>query len=256
MKPALFVGGMYPFRALSLLRRTPRLWRNIWIPLVVNAVVGVTVYVGLLLAGLRGIDAFVAWLPAWAAFLGVLLRVLLIIMLLIAVGFLLLQFGVVLGSPWYSRLSEQIEQMMAGEVPLIGESGVAGWGREIGRALSFEIKKLLLMAVVGLPLLLLNFVPVAGPVLASAGGIVLATVIVCLDFFDPTLERRRLSFRAKLAVIRRSLPASAGFGLVCLGLVSIPLLNLLAIPLCVAAGTLFFCDYVRPDLEKPIKKRP
>ena len=54
--------------------------------------------------------------------------------------------------------------------------------------------------------------------------------------------------RARLGLIRRSLPASAGFGLVCLGLISIPLVNLLAIPLCVTAGTLFFCDQIWPDL--------
>jgi CysZ protein len=32
-------------------------------------------------------------------------------------------------------------------------------------------------------------------------------------------------------------------------LVSIPLLNLLAVPLCVAAGTLFCCDRVLPQLS-------
>jgi CysZ protein len=38
------------------------------------------------------------------------------------------------------------------------------------------------------------------------------------------------------------LPATAGFGLVCLGLVSIPFFNLFAVPLCITAGTLFYCD--------------
>jgi CysZ protein len=76
-------------------------------------------------------------------------------------------------------------------------------------------------------------------------------VIACLDFFDPALERRRLAFRRKLGVIRRGLPASAGFGLVCFGLVSVPLVNLLAIPLCITAGTLFFVERLRglPELS-------
>ena len=51
-------------------------------------------------------------------------------------------------------------------------------------------------------------------------------------------------------MIRRSLPASAGFGLACLGLVSIPFVNLLSIPLCVAAGTLFFCDRIEQGTHK------
>jgi len=36
-----------------------------------------------------------------------------------------------------------------------------------------------------------------------------------------------------------------------LGLVSIPLLNLLAIPLCMTAGTLFFCDRIWPARFAP-----
>jgi CysZ protein len=78
--------------------------------------------------------------------------------------------------------------------------------------------------------------------LGTAAGIVIGVTISCLDFFDPPLERRRLSFRAKLGYIRHHLPASAGFGLICLGLVSVPFLNLLAVPVCITAGTLFFCE--------------
>jgi CysZ protein len=248
-KPAgtLWAGATYPLRALAVLTRTPRLWRYVLIPLLVNVLVGATLYIGLLVAGWRGIDALVAGLPEWAAFLGVLLRVLLVIGLLIAVGFLLLQFGVVLGAPWYSQLSEQLELMLTGQAAP-GSSGVIAFTRDIGRALLFEVQKLLLLVVVGLPLLLLNVVPLLGTVLAGAGGIVLGAVIVCLDVLDPPLERRRLRFREKLSVVRRSLPASASFGFMCLGLVSIPLLNLLAIPLCVTAGTLFFCERIRDEL--------
>jgi CysZ protein len=75
--------------------------------------------------------------------------------------------------------------------------------------------------------------------------------LLCLDMFDAPLERRRLGFRQKLALVRRCFPASASFGLVCLGLVGIPFMNLLAIPLCVTAGTLFFCDRMLPPSAEP-----
>jgi CysZ protein len=113
------------------------------------------------------------------------------------------------------------------------------------------LKKLVLIVGVGLPLLLLNLVPGIGTIIATVGSITLAATIVCLDFLDAALERRRLRFREKLGLIFRSLPASGSFSLVCLGLVSIPLLNLLTIPLCVASGTLFFCDRIYPKLPKP-----
>jgi CysZ protein len=237
-------GALYPLYAAAVLARAPRLWRYVLIPMLVNLLVGVTLYAGLLFAGLRAIDGLVAGLPAWAAALGALLRLLLILGLLIATGFVLVRFGVVLGSPWYTKLSAELELLRGGQPLPEQGAGLSTALRDLGRALAFELRKLLLVVLIGGLLLLLNLIPLAGQLLATAGWIALGATITCLDFFDYPLERRLLSFRAKLGVIRRSLPASAGFGLVCLALVSIPFVNLLSIPLCVAAGTLFYCDRI------------
>ncbi len=244
-------GALYPLNAAAVLARAPRLWRYVLIPMLVNMLVGATLYAGLLFAGLSAIDGLIAGLPAWAAVLGALLRVLLIVGLLIATGFVLVRFGVVLGSPWYTRLSAELELLRGGQPLPEQTAGLSAALRDLGRALAFELRKLLLVVVIGALLLLLNLIPVAGQVLTTVGWIALGATITCLDFFDYPLERRLLSFRAKLGVIRRSLPASAGFGLVCLALVSIPFVNLLSIPLCVAAGTLFFCDRVAPLIAQP-----
>ncbi|MBD1871641.1 EI24 domain-containing protein [Cyanobacteria bacterium FACHB-471] len=243
----LFAGATYPFRAFSLLGKTPKLRGYVLVPILVNLIVGGTLYAGLLFAGFQGIDAAIQNLPTWAAFLDVVLRVLLTILLFLLTGFVLLQFGVLLGSPWYGKLSEELEQLRTGHT-VTPPGGVGGIFVEIWRAIAFELKKLALTAAIALPLLLLNFAPGVGTVVATVGGIALAATIVCLDFLDPALERRRFRFRTKLSIVARNFPASASFGLVCLGLVSIPLINLLAIPLCVTAGTLFFCDRVLPGL--------
>jgi CysZ protein len=224
-------------RAFGLLAGTPRLWRYVFVPIALNLVVGVIVYAGLLFVGLRAIDDLVAGFAA-PAVLALLLRVALVIVLLVATGFVVVRFGVVLGSPWYGRLSEEIERMRRGSAPPADRN----LARDLGRALAFEAKKLLLVVGVGLPLLLLNVVPGLGSAVAAAGGLALGATIACLDFFDPPLERRQLSFRAKLGYARRALPGSAGFGLTCAAMLSVPFLNLLLVPLCIAAGTLFFCD--------------
>jgi CysZ protein len=238
-----FVSGLaYPLRALAVLASRPGLWSYVLIPILVNIVVGATIYAGLLLVGLRAIDSFVAGLSNWAAVLSVLLRVLLIVGLLLGTGFVLVRLGVVLGAPWYSKLSNQLELLQSGQPLPEDSSGLNAELRDLSRALAFELKKLLLILTIGLGLLLLNLIPVVGQALAIVGGVALGATITCLDFFDYPLERRRLGFRQKLGLIRHSMPASAGFGLGCFWLVSIPFVNLLSIPLCVAAGTLFFCE--------------
>lgn len=261
----LLTGATYPFRVLAVLRGTPHLRGYVAIPILVNFVIGVILYGGLLFFGWESVDylsvslshwldSLIANLPAWLGFLdyliigiGWLLRLLLVVALFLLTGFLLAQFGVLLGAPWYGQLSEQLEKQRTGQVSIV-EVGIV---RDIGRAILYELKKLVLAVGVALPLLLLNLVPGIGTLAATVGGIILAATFVCLDFLDAPLERRRLRFREKLRILFRSLPASASFGLVCLGLVSIPLLNLVTVPLCVASGTLFFCDRIWPNLPTP-----
>lgn len=256
----LISGATYPFRVLAVFWQNPRMWKYVAVPILVNLIVGIIFYAGLLFFGWETVEALLLrlsnWLdslivnlPTWLSFLkftivglGFFLHFLLVSVLLLITGFVFVQFGVFLGMPWYGQLSEQLEKLRLGELPKI-EGNII---QEVSRALLFEVKKLLLIVSVGIGLLFLNFIPGVGTLIASVTGISLAALIVCLDFLDAPLERRRLGFREKLSMIFRSLPASASFSLVCLGLVSIPLLNLLTIPLCVASGTLFFCDRIAP----------
>lgn len=249
-------GATYPLRALVTFIQNPRLIKYIVIPILVNIVVAIALYSGLLYFGWQIVDSIqgdvTTWLnqlitslPPWLSFLSygasgiiAILRLTLVIVLLIATGFLLTQFGVLLGAPWYGQLSEQLEKHRTGKVELIELNLLS----DLGRAVLYELKKLVLIALVGIPLLLVNFFPGVGTVISSIGSLILATTIVCLDFLDSCLERRRLQFRQKLKTVFKTLPASASFGLVCLGLISIPFVNLVTIPLCVASGTLFICD--------------
>lgn len=283
---SFFAGATYPFRALHLFARTPALRGYVIAPILINLVLGATLYAGLLTAGLHAIDAIgsslpgltshwstlaagwatslPAWLTHWPAWLANgtlallgwlawvvegLVRLGLGLLLLLAIGFVFLQFGVLLGAPWYGKLSEEIETARTGRLQTI-EVGLVP---EIGRAVAYELKKLTLTLVLTVGLLLLNLLPGLGTVAAGTLWIAWTASIVCMDFLDAAVERRRPRFRRKLGLVWGNLPATAGFGLVCLGLVSIPLINLLAIPVCVAAGTLFFCDRLLPALqvEKP-----
>lgn len=254
--PGVLIGFTYPLRALRLFQKHKSLRPYVLIPLVINVLLGIALYSSGVWWGLQLVNRWtlrlIDWLePAWldtaVQVLAPIIQGVLILLLFVILGFVLLQFGGILGAPFYGQLSEKIEILRAGKVDT-PES--MGWGTifiDIWRALMFEVKKLLLLAFIGLPLLLANFVPAFGTLAATIGGITLASLLVSLDMFDAPLERRRLKFRQKLGIVFRALPASGSFALTCFFLVSIPLMNLLAIPLCVSAGTLFFCDRILPS---------
>lgn len=237
----LLAGISYPLRALALLNRTPRLWRFVIVPIVVNVVVAAALYLGVyavLLQQLRARLADSALGEALVVAIGALLAVL----LAIGVGFMLVRFGVVLGAPWYGQLSEELERLLTPRTAPPEGLTAGAVAYEIWRALQFEAKKLALFLAIWLPSLLLLLVPGFGGILYMALGIILGALISCLDFFDGPQERRRFGFRRKLATIRRTMPASLSFGVVAAALVAIPLVNLLAIPLCVTAGNIFVIE--------------
>ncbi|MGB8700873.1 MAG: EI24 domain-containing protein [Thermosynechococcaceae cyanobacterium] len=256
----LIAGGTYPFRALLLFGRKPIFLTYLFFPLLLNIGLGIGLYWSIFRPSWQWINGelkdfsaqLVQWvsaLPPWLGFLdevgvglGWVFRLILSIGLFLVIGVLLAQFGTLLGAPWYGKLSEKIEQLKTNQLTVI-EVGVV---QDILRALQFELKKLGLLATVGGICLLANGLPGVGSIVGTVGGIALGTTLVCLDFLDSPLERRRLAFRQKLGLILGTLPATASFGLSCLFLVSIPLLNLVTIPICVAAGTLFFCDRIWP----------
>ncbi|HEY9617136.1 MAG TPA: EI24 domain-containing protein [Microcoleaceae cyanobacterium] len=275
--PISFVAGaLYPLRVLSLLQQAPQLWAGIVVPILVNVVVGIILYASLLIPGWRAIaqgtasipiwlatqiarspewlSRWLTWIPSVATVFDELLQGLLALLLLVMTGFLLVQFGAILGAPWYGMVAEQIEKERLGELPVMGSPSLGRIVHDIWRAIAFQLKKLLLLVVIGIPLLLLNFFPPIGNVIASVGSVALAALMVVLDFIDPPLERRRLRFRTKIGMLIRTIPASVSFALVCLGLMSIPFLNLIMVPVCVMAGTLFSCDRILPKLKPTLTK--
>lgn len=249
-------GIFYPFLGVKMLWQNPSLWQYLVIPIIINISVGIASYIFLLSPSLKRYDILadrivnqayfiIVRLPEWSNFLvyiisafALILKVLLFALLLTFIGFVILQFGSLIGSPWYGKLSEKIEIIHQGKLDLVEINILA----ELGRAVLFELKKWILILTIGIPLFVLNFIPSFGNMISLIGGFLLTITVICLDFFDATLERKRLKFRAKLKFIWGNFPLTLSFGFICLSLISIPLVNLIVIPICVSGATLLICD--------------
>lgn len=249
-------GFFYPFQALSLIAKNKSLWQYLIIPIFINIIVGIITYFLILQPSLNlwqtvvnsvviSLEEFTKNLPQWlniliiiTNFIASIIRGLLLVVMFIVIGIIIAQFGGVLGAPWYGKLSEKVEIIKRGQLEIIEINPL----QDIFRAILFELKKILLSIIVGLPLFLLNFIPAVGNVISVYGGLILTITILCLDFLDATLERKRLKFREKLTFIFKGFPRTFGFGIACLIIISIPLLNLIVVPICVCGGTLLVCD--------------
>lgn len=239
-------GFLYVPRAVFLLARNPRLWGTLLVPVLINLLVlGMLTWL-VLPPALRWVDGLVGRSTTWETVAAYALRLVLFILVMVVLGVLVLQFGSVLGAPWYESLSVRIESLVTGSAPPEGASGPSTWLGDMGRALWFQGKKLLLLGTCGVLLLGFGLVPILGTVVGVVGGLGLGTLTVFLDILEPPLERAgRPGMRARIAIFRRTMPASLALSATCLALIGVPLLSLVSVPVCITAGTLFYCERVR-----------
>jgi CysZ protein len=81
-------------------------------------------------------------------------------------------------------------------------------------------------------------VPIVGPPLAAA----ISAWVVGLEYLDCALARKRYTLTQKISFIWANKARSMGLGLAAYGLLLVPLVNLLVIPLVAAGATRVFLD--------------
>ncbi len=253
-----FSGFRLPLDAVGLLRHESRVRVAAIVPLLVSAAalaIGVAVVVawaGELYALATG------WLPwpeaaAWYAWIWIgPLRVLLFVIGLAAFGALAggvivvaFLLGGVVAAPFLDRLSRRVEETLTASVIDTARPGVAGFFADAARVILEEVKRLgFFLGVQGLVVIPGALVPGAQPA-AAAAMVALTILFLALDSASYALDRRGLGFGEKLRWSREHFPAVAGYGAAAFLVCSIPLVNLIALPLLVAAGTLLVAEVER-----------
>lgn len=252
------VGTTYPVRAIALFHYQPKFWRYLYQPLFLN-----TILVIILFRGLFSLSTHIADYFTDHETVETIMLIFVRILLFFITCWIMLKLSTLICAPWYGTLSEEIEKRRLSSSVNID----VGFAEDLWRGILFELKKLVigtplqilaisifiisklvwLSSLINLPLaLILGVLDICYTTIFLAFSLVL----ICLDFFDGPLERRRYKFRHKLKIVIQSFPASLGFALVCYFLLLIPFVNILVIPICcIGGGTLFFCDRIFPKLE-------
>lgn len=236
-------GPTYLLRGLRLIRE-PRLRRYVLIPLLINIVLIVA------LISLFGwqldnwLDAWLAGLPGWLAWLESLLWWVGLVLASLAFCYLFTFLANLIASPFNGLLSAKVEELLTGRQPqshmtLAGEmaDGVIG---EL-RLIRFSLGRAALLGVASLILLFMPVVNVVIPFLWFGFG----AFILAFEYLDPPMGNRGMAFDAKLAHVRSRRWRHLGFGSVVTLVTAIPLINLVVMPAAVAGATALYLDSTR-----------
>lgn len=140
-----------------------------------------------------------------------------------------------LGAPLYDRISESIDAQAGTFLRQPDPGPVAGLALAVRRVLT----TLAITVPVGLCLLLIGLVPVAGPLVATIGSAMFGGWMVALDIIGSAADRRGFrTLAARHGLLKRNRWLALGFGVPTFLLMSIPFVAVLAFPVATAGATL------------------
>ena len=188
------------------------------------------------------VSDFLAWLPEWLRWLEIILWPLVILTVVLLFALTFTSVANIIASPFNSFLAEKVEARLTGIAP--ADNGVAGLVKDIPRTLGRELQKLVyfIPRSIGF-LLLLLFVPVIGQILWLLWGGWMMTI----QYADYAFDNHKVPFRQMRMSLGKRQGKSLSFGVVVAFLASIPIVNLIMIPVAVCGATAFWVDHMRAE---------
>lgn len=237
-----FARGLgHGLRGAGLVLRTPKLWPLVALPFALSIVALLGVFVAMV--ALR--DRWMAFLPSIAVLRSV-LGFLAYVALAVVGYFLFLPLASIVAAPFNEAIAESVEKLLTGK-----ESPPSSLGRvlaDLGRTIVHETRKLgrylLLAGLLALAALLL---PGIGTAIALIGGFYLAARFAAYDALDATLSRWGWSYDRKMGFLRGHRAMCLGLGTLIAGLLVVPVVNALAMPLAAAGGAMLAVNEIHEN---------
>jgi CysZ protein len=242
----LVTSPYYIIRGASFLRHNRKLWKYAAAPLIISILILSASY-GILYYILTGIYASYFSQSSYSEVLFYVLIAVISALFLVIFFFIFTRVVSAIASPFNDLLSQKTEQLIAG---FYEETHVSYLRilKNSTRAIMHAFK--ILGVYIGLLLLCLLFfvIPVIGQILFTISGAVLSAFMIAYEYFSYPMDRREYTWAMKKEFLKKHKMSALSFGLGCVGVASIPLVNIFFVPAAVIGGTILFLD-----LEKRAK---
>ncbi|MFG2759835.1 EI24 domain-containing protein [Streptomyces wuyuanensis] len=157
------------------------------------------------------------------------------------------------GQPFYESLSEAVDRSEGGEVP---RSGLPLW-RELWISARDSLRIVIRVALYGVLLFALGFVPVVGQTVVPVLGFCVTGFFLAEELTAVALQRRRVELRERLVMLRGRRMLTLGFGVPLALAFLVPFVAVLLMPGAVAGATLLVRDLTEDrDEAEPGHRAP
>lgn len=218
----------------------PGLRQYFVIPILINTVVL------LLLAGTgyqyfnSWIDIIMGWFPDWMSALYWLVWIIALLVVLVLVLFLFTFIANIIASPFNALLSIKVEEQLTGSPPV---SNVSIW-MVLPRTIAREVMKLFYVIPRLLFLVILTVIPVVNTV-SPFLWVLFGAWMMAIQYADYGADNNDVSFGELKDRLGECRMDAVMFGLPAYLLLTVPVVNLILMPVGVAGGTRFWVEHLR-----------
>lgn len=232
--------GLYCFLDGFSLIRQPGLRSYFIVPMLINTAVL------LLLAGFSyqyfnsWIDLIMGWFPDWMSALYWLVWIIALLVVLVLVLFLFTFIANIIASPFNALLSIKVEERLTGSPPV---SNVSIW-MVLPRTVAREVMKLFYVIPRLLFLVILTLIPVVNTI-SPFLWVLFGAWMMAIQYADYGADNNDLSFSELKDRLRDCRMDAVMFGLPAYLLLTVPVVNLVLMPVGVAGGTRFWVEHLK-----------
>lgn len=160
-------------------------------------------------------------------------------------SFIFAMFANIIAAPFNALLAEKVEQLLTNmPPPSTGRSG--GVLSSYIHAISSQVHKLLYSILWSIPLLILFFIPPVS-LIAPALWLLFGAWMLAIEYIDYPANNHEILFKEQRNILRKNRATSLGFGSMAMIFSSLPVINLIVMPVSVVAMTALYVDKFSPN---------
>jgi len=234
---SFYNGFMSPFKAFGFIKGHRKLYKFIVIPFLINLTTfSLVVWLG---AGFFQ-EQVMSRMPQGDAWYWLILQYFVIalafLLTLVLIFFTFTAVGCLIASPFNDLLSEYTEALLTGRKDGGATFSILALGRDTAQTMWIEVKKISVFFAGMLLLLLLHFVPVAGPLLYPPLSVSWTVFFLVMEYTGYVFTRRKMGVKEQAGVVFRHFTMMCGFGTGVFLMLAVPFMQFFCIPLAVVGA--------------------
>ncbi len=221
----------------------PKIRRFVLLPLLTNIIlVGGALYY--LFSHMNGwIEQLMGQLPGFLSWLSYVIWPLVAITILATFSYFFSTLANFIAAPFNGLLAEKVEEKLTGQK--VNDDGFMAVIKDIPRVLSREWRKLIYVVPKALGLFILLLIPALGQTLGPILWFVFTAWILAIQYCDYPFDNHKVHFNDMRHNLKQKQSKAYGFGVLVSIFTTVPILNLIVMPVAVCGATAMWVNEFR-----------